>query len=415
MTSLKRGDLSGGVNLSVPVASRREGVMPGLGEVTLNFSLGVNRLSDYGTLKDWSAGVTWQPTEKLGLQASYLVNDAAPSLSDLGGPVLRSDNVAVYDFTRGETALVSVLSGGNPALRKEQQRDLKLSANWELPGVKNSSLLVEFFRNRSNDMTASFPVLTPAIEAAFPGRAVRDGSGRLVSIDRRPVTLAEAGATRLRYGINLSGTIGKAAPGGRGGMLGGMGPRGPRAGGGVGGPLRGGGGMGSGGGGPMMGMMGGGGGQGRWNLSLFHMYRFNDFAVVTPGGLYIDQINGGALGGTGVARHSVEVEGGAFYKGFGLRANGTWQSPTRIDGTTNLRFGSAFKLNLRAFVDFDRQKKLVEAVPFLKGARFAITVDNLFDSHQRVTDASGVVPIGYQEDLLDPKGRMIGIDFRKMF
>jgi hypothetical protein len=32
-----------------------------------------------------------------------------------------------------------------------------------------------------------------------------------------------------------------------------------------------------------------------------------------------------------------------------------------------------------------------------------------------VTDGSGLVPLAYQRDYRDPRGRVIGLDFRKMF
>jgi len=32
-----------------------------------------------------------------------------------------------------------------------------------------------------------------------------------------------------------------------------------------------------------------------------------------------------------------------------------------------------------------------------------------------VTDQNGVVPVSYQPDLLDPLGRVFGIEFRKQF
>jgi len=168
----------------------------------------------------------------------------------------------------------------------------------------------------------------------------------------------------------------------------------------------------------MMGMMGGG--QGRWNLSLYHTWRFSETVLVAPGGPALDLLDGDALTGGGVARHALEFEGGAFHKGFGLRFNGTFTAPTRIKasgapGTSDLRFGSLLRLDLRAFVNFDQQKKLVKAVPFLKGSRLMLVAENVFDQRQRVTDSSGVVPLGYQPDLLDPRGRFLGIDFRKMF
>jgi hypothetical protein len=39
----------------------------------------------------------------------------------------------------------------------------------------------------------------------------------------------------------------------------------------------------------------------------------------------------------------------------------------------------------------------------------------VLDARQRVTDATGAVPLSYQPDLLDPLGRVIGIEFRKQF
>ncbi len=407
---LKRGDLSAGINLALPITSRNEQALGGIGDISLNVSAGLNRLSDFGILNDWSAGINWAPTGKLNLQASYIVNEAAPSLQMLGNPAQPSFNVAVFDFARGESVLVTAIVGGNPGLTRERQRDLKFSANWQLP-ISGANLIAEYFRNRSNDVTADFPLLTPAIEAAFPGRAVRDASGRLVSIDRRPVTFAATQGERLRWGINLSGSIGKPPPvrgeGGppRGAGMGGMGGGGP-----------GGGGMGR-----MMGMMGGGGGgQGRWNLSAYHTVRFSDQVTIAPGGAVLDLLGGDALSGGGVARHSLEIEGGAYRKGFGLRINGNWSAPTRITasgapGTSDLRFGSVFRLNLRVFSDLGNQKALTDISPVFKGMRLAFQFDNIFDSRQKVTDASGATPFSYLPDYLDPKGRVIGIDLRKSF
>lgn len=425
-SSLTRNDFSTGVNLALPLTSRRDDVLAAVGDLSLNFSAGLNHLSDFGYLTDWSAGVTWSPTEKLGLQASYIVNEAAPSLAQLGSPTLTSLNVPVYDFTRGENVLVTVINGGNPDLKRETQRDIKLSANWQLPFLSNSNLIVEYFRNRSSDVTQSFPLLTPEIEAAFPGRVVRDAGGRIVSIDRRPVTFSEVNSSRLRWGFNISGTIGKPQPTGRGGFPGMAGQRPP----GVGGPGAGGGrfpggGMGRGGGGgfrgggPMGGPMGGNG-QGRWNLSLYHTIEFTNTVLVAPGGPVLDLLGGDALTAGGVARHGLELEGGLFHKGFGLRVTGNWSSPVTVRSTgtptsSDLRFGSVTKLNLRAFVNFDQKPKLIKDMPFLKGMRLSLKVDNLLDSRQRVTDQTGAVPLSYQPDYRDPQGRVIGIDLRKMF
>lgn len=438
-TLFTRSDFSAGVNLALPLTSRREQVLSGVGDITLNLSAGLNKISNFGTLVDWSTGLTWSPTPKLNFQASYFVDAAAPTLAQLGSPEVQSFNRTVYDFTRGETALVTIIGGGNPDLKRERQRDLKLGVNWELPGLRNSNLVVEYFRNRSSDVTQSFPLLTPAIEAAFPDRVVRDDAGRLIAIDQRPVTFSEIKSSRMRWGFNLSGTIGKPAPAGRGGgdrqpsLMGafresgqaqgapggggpgggmGAGPRGPGRPGGGGGFGRGpGGGFGR---GP------GGNGQGRWNISLFHTIRFSESVLVATGGPVLDLLDGDALSAGGVARHSFELEGGLFHKGLGLRFNGSWSAPTHVrgsgvPGSSNLRFGSVLILDTRLFVNFDQRKALVEKMPFLKGTRLSFEVKNILNSRQKVTDGDGLVPLSYQADYRDPRGRIVGIDIRKMF
>ncbi|NBW76233.1 MAG: TonB-dependent receptor [Sphingomonadaceae bacterium] len=418
LVNLRRGDINAAINAGVPITSRRENFGAGLGDLSANFSAGWNRLSDFGSVTDWSAGLTWSPLtfEKLSLTASYLVNEIAPGLAQLGNPRTVTLNVPVFDLVRGETVLATVIGGGNPALLKEQQRDLKFGANWQLPFLANSSLVMEYFRNRSENVTASFPLLTPEIEAAFPGRVTRDGGGRLLSIDQRPVTFSEQRASRLRWGLNLTGQLGKApAGGGFMGMMGGGGP--PRgAGGPPAGPRPQGGGAGrGGGGGGMMAMMGGGRGPGRWSLGVFHTVQFDSTVLIAPGVPTLDLLNGDSLSSTGSPRHTLEFNGGLFKNGFGTFFNGTWTGPSRLTGTTNLRFGSVTRMNINFFASLGQQQGLVKQAPFFKGSQVSLRFENLFDSRQRVTDGTGAVPIGYQADLIDPRGRVVEIEFRKMF
>lgn len=413
---LTRSTPSAGLTLAVPLTSRREGVLEALGDLTLNLSASYDHVSDFGAVTDWSAGLTWSPTDKLGLSASYIVNAVAPTLSQLGNPQTVTFNVPVYDFVSGQTVLATVTGGGNPLLRKEQQRDLKLSANWQLPVLTGSSVLVEYFRNNSSDVTASFPVLTPAIEAAFPGRVTRDLSGRITAVDQRPVTLAEQKGSRLRWGLNLTGTIGKAPEGGGGGMMGGMMGGGPPRGGGA-RPAGTGGGSRGGGGGFMGAMMGG---QGRWSLGLFHTVQLSSTVLVAPGGPVLDLLDGDALSGGGTPRHTLEFNGGAFHKGFGLFLQGSWNGATTLrssgtPGASDLHFGALGKINLNLFADLGRMPKLTKKAKFFKGSRLALQFENLFDARQSVTDASGTVPLSYQPDYLDPRGRVITVNFRKLF
>lgn len=236
-TSLKRGDLSGGINVGVPITSVRDDFGAAIGDVSLQLSGGVDHLSDFGTLTDWSVGLTWSPVEILTFNGSYIARDQAPSLSQLGDPEIATPNVPVFDLVRNETVLVTVVTGGNPGLPKQSQGDWKLSANLELPIFDRSNFSIDYFDNHSDDVAASFPVLTPTIEAAFPDRVVRDASGQLVSVDQRPVTFTSQDSRRIQFGLNMSGSVGSPRPQSQGQGQGGGpgGPGGPRFGGGAGG------------------------------------------------------------------------------------------------------------------------------------------------------------------------------------
>ena len=156
---------------------------------------------------------------------------------------------------------------------------------------------------------------------------------------------------------------------------------------------------------------------GRWNLAIYHTVQFSNRVTLNPGTATLDLLNGDGLASTGgVARHSLEIDGGGFYKGFGLRLGGGWSSPSHVKASaSDLRFGAVFKLNTRVFIDLGQQAKLVKSAPFFKGARLQFNFNNIFDQRQRVTDATGAVPLSYQADYLDPQGRTIGAEFRKMF
>ncbi|WP_205693883.1 TonB-dependent receptor plug domain-containing protein [Croceicoccus ponticola] len=396
-TQLTRGNANGGFSLGVPIASRRSGTLDAIGDLSLDLSGGVSHLSDFGTLLDGSAGLTWGVTRSIDLSASFIYREEAPTLNQLGAPQVVTTGSTVYDFANGQTVLVDLLSGGNPNLVYEKQRDWKFGLNWDVPALDRSRFIAEYYDEHSSDVSASFPVLTQAIEAAFPDRVVRDASGNLVSIDQRPVTFASENGRRVRYGLDISDKIaGKDDAAGEA-----RGPRGPRG--------AGGGGFGMPGGRDQSG--------GRWNLALYHTVRLQQDVLVSDDGPLLDLLDGDALTGSATPRHEIEMQGGLFYEGIGLRLSGNYFGSSKIEGsgsngTTSLDFHPYATVDARLFVDLERK---FEDVAFLKGTRLSLRVDNLFDAQQRVTDQYGVVPISYQPDFLDPKGRFFEIDFRKRF
>ncbi|PXW78429.1 TonB-dependent receptor-like protein [Blastomonas natatoria] len=429
--SLTRSEANVSANIDVPLVDTY--MSDWFGKLSVNGNLGYRELSDIGGLLSFGYGLNWSPTDTLTLQASLIGEEAAPGISQLGDPQIVTPNVSTFDLARNETVLATIISGGNPLLTAEERRDVKISLNYRPPFVEGLDFLAEFIRNRSYGTTSSFPVLTPEIEAAFPDRIIRDTDGRLLAIDQRAINYDRVTSDRLRYGINFSRRIGGDDRGGAGGRGAGSPPRGAAGAGGpppngpggaragAGGPPRG-----PGAGGPPRGPSGGfgpgaGGRGGRWNISVYHTVRFAETIRIRPGLAELDLLNGSAIGSSGgVPRHGVEMEGGLFLNGIGLRFTGNYQSGSRVDGgglvgATDLRFNDIATFGMRAFVNFDNKPKLTEAVPFLKGSRLRLGVDNIFNAQQRVTNEAGEVPLRYQPGFIDPQGRVVSLSFRKRF
>jgi hypothetical protein len=54
-------------------------------------------------------------------------------------------------------------------------------------------------------------------------------------------------------------------------------------------------------------------------------------------------------------------------------------------------------------------------LPWLRGSRVSLRVDNLFNDRINVKNRLGAEPIGFQRDQLDPLGRTVTLSLRKLF
>ena len=201
-TSLSRTLGHAAVNVDVPI-SRRNRDFSALGNLTVNANFDVQQLSDFGTLTKVGAGVNWSPVERLNLLASYTREDGAPTIDQLGDPVLSTPNARIFDFTNDRTALVTAITGGNPALLSDRRHVVKLSGNWQ-PFEKTDLKFRVDFVHQTIDRPISNITVTPQIEAAFPDRFVRNGSGDLVQVDLRPVNFESSTRDQMRIGFDFS-------------------------------------------------------------------------------------------------------------------------------------------------------------------------------------------------------------------
>ncbi|MGK6318212.1 TonB-dependent receptor [Sphingomonas sp. DT-204] len=445
-------------SFDVPLTSRRTGFLDAIGNLSLNANAALDHLSDFGDLKTTGYGARWSPIDAIRVIFSVTETEGAPSMAQLGNPMVVTPDTRVFDYVRGESVDVTSVTGGNPALLAQNRRVTKLGLTLKPLDSGDLTLTANYLKKRTRDPIASFPSPTAAIEDAFPDRFTRDADDRLIRIDTRPINFAREDSEELRWGLNFSKRIGPAPPprpaGGFGavrrrqreaaaaaaettaqpeatdrgrepsapgtgqpaageGRSAASGP-GERPGGGFG--------RGSGGRGGFGGFRGRGGGRGgRLQFALYHTWHFQDRVVIRPGVPVIDLLDGGATGNQGgQPRHELELQAGGTLSGYGIRLSGNWQSGTTVQGgtaatPTDLRFSPLATFNLRLFTNFQPSMKLAREHRWLIGTRVTLSITNLFDAKLKVTDATGTTPVNYQPDLLDPTGRAIRISIRKLF
>jgi iron complex outermembrane recepter protein len=403
-TDLQRSETTLRGTLNIPLTSRRKKVGEALGDISLNLNGTATDLSDFGGVTSSGIGLTWSPIADIRLGLNFDRAEAAPSIVQLGGPVLVTPNSTVFDFVRGETALITRITGGNSDLKRESREDTNFSINYAPSKIEGLDLNLSYTRQTAENTLAQFPVPTLALEQAFASRFSRDAGGRLLSIDQRPINFAANENEVVRYGFSYGKSFGTplGRPGGIGGPGGfGGGPPRPQGGpaaegatpavgrpqtgaptgqapaapsgqpqtttpptgsapdtaipfprGGGGGAQGFGGGRppgagGGGRGGPPGGFGGGGfggppGQPGRWSVSVYHTIRLDETITLAPGLAPIDILDGGAIDDTGgLRRHSVEFEGGWAFLGAGFRLQGNWRGETRIAGATTATGGNS--------------------------------------------------------------------------
>ncbi|HWQ87525.1 TonB-dependent receptor plug domain-containing protein, partial [Brevundimonas sp.] len=210
--SQSRDRFNGQASFGIPIASRRTGVFPALGDLSANFNIGYEELSDFGGLSTLGFGVNWSPIEPLSLLVSYTDEHGAPTISQLNDPTISTPNTPVFDFATGQTVLVTRIDGGNPNLNSDNRTVWKLGATLKPWSETDFRIQSTWTYSLTEDAIAAFPTLTPDLEAALPGRFVRDVGGNLVSFDARPLNFERFERQDIRTGFNYSRAFGTPNP-----------------------------------------------------------------------------------------------------------------------------------------------------------------------------------------------------------
>lgn len=327
---LTRNDANAQLNLDFPLTSRKYQVLPFLGDLSLNANGAVDQVSDFGLLETLGYGVNWTLIPGYNLIVSHTNDHLAPTPQQLGGPIISTPNVPLFDYTTGRTVNVTQVTGGEPGLIADNRNVLKIGLTLKPVPTQDLTITANYIKSDIDNPISMFPAASAAIEAAFPNRFVRDAEGDLIEEDIRPVNFARSERSEIRWGINFTHPLGKRPPprvfrrplsgsgagGGGNGGAGGGGSSGGRPGGPDGARGGGGGGGGGDGGGSRFRGYTGPPSAGRLQFAVYHTLYLTDRQLVSPGGPTLDLLNGAPASNTGGQyRNEIEAQLGMTMAG----------------------------------------------------------------------------------------------------
>ncbi len=428
MTDLSRDQRELQLNVDLPLWRGS-----GDGDSTSRLSANVNQsyedISDVGGLQTTGFGLNWSTGRLLRVIASMTDQQGAPTMQQLGGAIITTPFVRSFDFVRGETVEITRIDGGNTSLSADRREVLKLGISSRPFEDIDLDLNADYVRSRSRDVISGLPLATPDLERAFRDRFSRDASGKLLAIDARPVNFFGRDRDELRFTTNLTRPWGPQPEAPSFPSRGNSGaPAGAPAGVPVGVPT----------GAPAddaarrvrTAQMGerflAFSRRGSLRFTLTYTERLADEITIARNLPTLDLLGGDTLfDSAGNPRRELEAQFGANRNGSGVRVITQWRSGSAIKGNSvagstnpssrsDLAFSALTTVNLRLFADLGLQP-WARNHPFLRGARVSLEIGNLFNERQKVHAADGSVPVNYQPDLLDPQGRNLRLNFRKLF
>lgn len=466
---LQRESVSVRGSVDLPIASRSIGSSGPLGDLSLNANAEIEQVATFGVLRTYGYGLRWSPIRELSFNASMIQQQSAPSPLSLSSPSVSTPNAITFDYASGQTEIVSRVSGGNPSLRASDRSVFRLSLSIRPIRSQQLSFTGSLTRTTAENQVVSFPDPTAEIEAAFPDRFTRDQTGRLVTIDARPLNAAWARTTQLRLGINFSSPLRSGAQkrlaawraagereedmpaevrASRQAVQTQLAARAAerelaREGTRVArlaeretfarempaqdnqssplvavpavrsviapssAPIR------------SLSREATSTGSGRLRINVFYTVTLEDSLRIADGLPPIDRLNSGSLSGlSGRSQHHVDTSMAYNHNGLGLNASAVWRSATELGSASNSptsgpRFSDVTTVNIQVLAELG-QTSLATRIPVLRGARVSLELTNVFNSRRKQIIGGSAIPNnwpGYQPDF----DRTLNFQLRKVF
>lgn len=362
--------------LTLPIWSALQGERAsGWGDLLVTLGGRVRTLDTAGADgQGLNAGFAWTPWGRYRFTGQWSRATDAPTSDQRFAPLLYGAPQTVYDFRSGEAVEILVLTGGNPDLRGQETRSASIGASagpfgrWGIQGSLNLQ------STRSTDAIGALPALTPATEAAFPDRYLRDASGRLFAIDQRTINLQEIASDTLSSGLTANIPMGDAATSRRGSV----------------------------------------------QVSLTHTWRLADRLTIRDDLPAFDQLAGD---GGGVSRHQATLRMDGRLGRWGANLNAAWRSSARIrrdvdqDGPQDLLLSPLTTIDLKISTVLEMKQAVTTEAGRRRndGLRLELEIENLFDARPDARLGNGSPAPGYGRNDRDPLGRTIRISASRRF
>jgi hypothetical protein len=397
------------LGLSLPIAGPDSSV----GVITASFNGIVTSFSDVTDTWALDASLDWAIDKNVRLSFFWSDKALPPTLEQLVQPRLISPNIRTFDFVAGETVDVDYITGGNPNLLNEERQAYQVRLSVRPFRRHDLTFNATFSSIRSDNAIAEFPLLTTTTTNAFPDRFTRSTTGALETIDIRPINFSRTVQDQIYWGLSFSRPLGPAAEGYRSQgyairtvdeaqqaypdsvIL--TAP-------------------------PNSGLA-----RQAENLAsrvffdLYHTWYTRDTIRLARTDPTLDLLDGDAIDFLGGRRqHRIDLIGGVYWSGLGIRMKANWNSSTSLiditpDGEQKIRFGDYAVVDVSFFANLAETFSISEKAAWLKNTRVTFEVSNLFNQRPSAETASGSTPLRFQNTLLDPIGRTFSLSLRKVF
>lgn len=363
-------------NLNLPIFSTSPDRTGGWGDLSVNLGGRLGALGDTGANGGLNAGFAWTPLSKLRLSGQWSQATDAPTREQRFDPPRYGPPRTVYDFRSQQAVDITPLLGGNPDLKAQKTETTSLSASAGPFGRWGVQGNLDLQSVRSSNAIGALPALTPAVEAAFPERILRNAEGRLIGIDQRPINLAQIASDTLSTG--LSANI----------PLGGEANRSIR--------------------------------RGSVQVAIAHIWRLDDGVTIRDDIPKLDQLAGD---GGAISRHQLTLRLDGRYARWGVNTVVNWRGPSRLrrdfgrDGPEDLRLSDLTTIGVRVSTTIETSDAARETVGRRRseGLRLEFEIENLLDTRPEATLGDGRPAPGYGRNDQDPLGRTIRASLSRRF